>query len=107
MTEQPETPQNQVPPQNGISKASSGLKGIHIYNLVTALIAVYLANLDSGFSIGVFVFWLVIFWLLSIPFRLFGWLGAFLTSRPCPVCGMRIKNGKTVCNSCGTDFMVR
>lgn len=107
MAEQPDSQPNSVPPQSNAPRSGGGIKAIHIYNLITFLFAIYLSNLDSGFNFGVFLFWVVIFWLISIPFRLFGWLGAFLTSRPCAVCGMRIKNGKTVCSSCGTDFRVR
>lgn len=104
-------PQNPVP-QSGSAdspakRKKTEIKAIHIYNFITMLLSFYLASVDSGFSIGAFFIWLIFFWVLSIPFRIFGWFGSFLNSRPCPVCGLRIKNGKTSCDSCGTDFLIR
>lgn len=47
------------------------------------------------------------FWALAIPFRAGAWATGRLNSRPCPVCGVRVRNGETQCGSCGTDFRLR
>lgn len=77
------------------------------YGAITFFLSLYLANGDSGFSFLAFVICWGFFWLLGLPFRFFGWINLQLTSRPCPVCGLPVRNGKTSCDSCGTDFRLR
>ena len=77
------------------------------YGFLTILLAFYLGFGDDGFSWFVFLFFWLVFWLIGLPFRFFGWIQIQLTTRPCPVCGLPVRNGKTSCDSCGTDFRLR
>ncbi|MDP9226837.1 MAG: zinc ribbon domain-containing protein, partial [Actinomycetota bacterium] len=60
------------------------------------------AGADVGTGIGVaflIVLWFVGFVILSII-----WLMTRPSHRLCPVCGENVKQGATVCKSCGHDF---
>ncbi|MEY4348125.1 MAG: hypothetical protein RIS43_544 [Actinomycetota bacterium] len=75
--------------------------------ILVVFIAFMLSNTSNGFSVLAFFIWLGIFWIISAPFRAASWVSGRMNSRPCPVCGIRIPNGETVCGSCGTDFRQR
>ena len=62
---------------------------------------------DGKFNFLAFIIMFGILWLISAPFRVAGWAVRRANSRPCPVCGLRITNGETQCQSCGTDFTIR
>lgn len=85
----------------------SNVTGSQIYSFVTFLLSFFLAFGDDGFNFLGFVFLFAFFWLIAIPFRVLGWFSFRMNSRACAVCGNRIKNGKTTCSSCGTDFRIR
>jgi hypothetical protein len=57
---------------------------------------------EAGTGLGVaviFVFWFVGFVALSLI-----WLMTRPKGRDCPVCGEKVKKGRTKCESCGYDF---
>ena len=62
---------------------------------------------SGGFSFRAFLMMFSFLWLVSAPFRMAGWAIRRANSRPCPVCGIRVANGETQCQSCGTDFTIR
>ena len=62
---------------------------------------------DGDFNFLAFIIMFGILWLISAPFRVAGWAVRRANSRPCSVCGIRIPNGETACQSCGTDFTIR
>jgi hypothetical protein len=62
---------------------------------------------SEGFSLLAFLIMFGFLWLVSAPFRMAGWAIRRANSRPCPVCGIRVANGETQCQSCGTDFTIR
>jgi hypothetical protein len=99
--------ENTLPPKTDGVKSMSNVTGSQIYSFVTFLLSFFLAFGDDGFNFWGFVFLFVFFWLIAIPFRVLGWFSFRLNSRACAVCGYRIKNGKTACSSCGTDFSIR
>lgn len=75
------------------------------YMFVVMLISVWVwIDTGNGLS-GLIVFGLL--WAIGIPFRAGAWASNRLNSRPCPVCGVRVRNGETQCGSCGTDFRLR
>jgi hypothetical protein len=88
-------------------KKSYGMTGSQIYSAVTFVLSFVFAFGDDGFNFWGFVFLFAFFWLIAIPFRVLGWFSFRMNSRACAVCGNRIKNGKTTCSSCGTDFSIR
>ncbi len=85
----------------------SGSSNIKWGSILSVLLAFMLANTSSGFNVIVFLIWLAIFWVIAAPVRAASWVSRRANSRPCPVCGIRIPNGETVCGSCGTDFRQR
>lgn len=103
-----ENPTDNPPPAipTGVKK-SYAMTGSQIYSAVTFVLSFVFAFGDEGFNFWGFVFLFAFFWLIATPFRVLGWFSFRLNSRACTVCGNRIKNGKTVCNSCGTDFSIR
>jgi hypothetical protein len=102
-----EARENPVPAKSDGVKFSSNVTGSQIYSFVTFLLSFFLAFGDDGFNFWGFVLLFVFFWVIAIPFRVLGWFSFRMNSRPCAVCGNRIKNGKTTCSSCGTDFSIR
>jgi hypothetical protein len=88
-------------------KKSYAMTGSQIYSAVTFVLSFVFAFGDDGFNFWGFVFLFAFFWLIAIPFRVLGWFSFRMNSRACAVCGNRIKNGKTTCSSCGTDFSIR
>jgi hypothetical protein len=85
----------------------NGASSVNWGSILSAILAFMLANTSNGFSIIAFFIWLTIFWVIRAPFRAASWVSRRANSRPCPVCGIRIRNGETVCGSCGTDFKQR
>lgn len=75
------------------------------YMLAVTVIAIWFwAETGDGLS-GIIVFGTL--WLIGSPFKFAGWASGRLNSRPCPVCGVRVRNGETQCGSCGTDFRLQ
>ncbi|MCX6403062.1 MAG: hypothetical protein NT032_03925 [Actinobacteria bacterium] len=76
-----------------------------IYIFVATMLSLSIwGSTGNGLS-GLIVFGF--FWLIGIPFRASAWATSRLNSRPCPVCGVRVRNGETQCGSCGTDFRLQ
>lgn len=75
---------------------------------VALLFSVFVgAQGEGGFSFAVAFVVFGFFWLVSAPFRAINWVNRRLNSRPCQVCGIRVRNGETQCAGCGSDFRVR
>jgi hypothetical protein len=82
--------------------------GGQIFLSLAFLFSVYVASGgEGGFSLLAFLMMFTFLWLVSAPFRMAGWAVRRANSRPCPVCGIRVANGETQCQSCGTDFTIR
>lgn len=74
----------------------------------TALVAIWIeVASDDGFNfITFFILWGIMM-LFVWPFRIGANVLFRMNSRPCPVCGERVKVGETVCGHCQYDFKVR
>lgn len=82
--------------------------GGQIFLSFAFLFSVYVAfGGEGGFSLLAFLMMFSFLWLISAPFRMAGWAVRRANSRPCLVCGVRVANGETQCQSCGTDFTIR
>jgi len=57
---------------------------------------------DAGTGIGVGI--LIVLWFLGFVVLAAIWLMTRPRERVCPVCGERVKRGRTTCASCGHDF---
>jgi len=83
------------------------MTGYQWYILLAVLFSVWVgANGTGGFSVIGAIFIFMILWVIALPFRSAAWVVNRLNSRPCAVCGTRMRTGESVCQACGTDFRV-
>ena len=61
-------------------------------------------NAATAVGTGIGAFFIVILWALGDVILGIIWLVTRGNGRSCPVCGNRVKRGKTVCKSCSYDF---
>ena len=90
-----------------MSDSPSRAKSRYWFWVVVLLLSGYLSFVDGHIQPVVFLFWVLVLWLLALPFRTLGWISFRLRSRRCPVCGVRLLNGVTFCESCGSDLRLR
>jgi hypothetical protein len=81
----------------GVGSASNNCDG-EIGDSLTACQA------GTAICAGIGVFMILVLWVIVDFILLVIWLITRKKTRSCPVCGKNVKQGKTVCKSCGHDF---
>ena len=59
----------------------------------------------TAIGAGIGIFMILVLWVLVDIILLVIWLITRKKSRNCPACGKNVKEGLTVCKSCGHDFV--